>query len=64
MGEGDVEQVHDDLLMLQDLGAEYVLLDTKRSSPTASTSRHHQEAWRTLTVLAEQVIDIEGESVR
>ena len=34
-GQGSLEQVHRDLRMLEELGAEYVVLDTKLSSPTA-----------------------------
>ena len=63
-GEGTLDQVHGDLEALEDLGAEYVLLDTKRSSPTAGSARHHEEAWRTLTTLAERVLDLENETVR
>ena len=63
-GEGTIDQVHGDLKALQDLGAEYVLLDTKRNSPTAGSERHHEEAWRTLATLAEQVLDLERETVR
>ena len=63
-GEGTLDQVHGDLEALQALGAEYVLLDTKRNSPTAASPRHHEEAWRTLATLAEKVIDLDGETVR
>ncbi len=63
-GEGTLEQVRRDLRDLQSLGAEYVLLDTKRSSLTASSARHHEEAWHTLATLADQVIDLQGEAVR
>ena len=63
-GEGTIDQVHGDLEALEELGAEYVLLDTKRSSPTAGSARHHEEAWRMLTTLAEKVLDLENETVR
>ena len=63
-GEGTLEQVHGDLRELQGLGAEYVLLDTKRNSPTSATARHHEEAWSALTTLADQVVDLENETVR
>lgn len=63
-GEGTLDQIHRDLLELQSLGADYVLLDTKRSSLTAASPRHNEEAWRTLATLAEQVIDLEAETVR
>ena len=63
-GEGTLDQVRGDLEALQNLGAEYVILDTKRNSPTGASSRHHEEAWRTLTILAEKAIDLENETVR
>ena len=63
-GEGTLDQVRGDLEALEALGAEYVLLDTKRNSPTALTERHHEEAWRTLTILAEKAFDLENETVR
>jgi hypothetical protein len=64
MGEGTLDQVHRDLEALQELGAAYVLLDTKRNSSTALSSQHHEESWRTLAVLAEKAIDLEHETVR
>ncbi|MBI4640567.1 MAG: TIGR03619 family F420-dependent LLM class oxidoreductase [Candidatus Tectomicrobia bacterium] len=63
-GEGTLDQVRHDLEALQEMGAEEVLLDTKRNSPTASSSRHHEEAWRALTILVEKAIDLENETVR
>jgi probable F420-dependent oxidoreductase len=63
-GEGTLEQIHGDLKELEGLGVEYVLLDTKRNSVTAESSRHHEEAWSALTTLADQVIDLENESLR
>ena len=63
-GEGTIDQVHRDLEALQELGAEYVLLDTKRNSPTAGSASHHEEAWPTLTTLADRVLDLERETVR
>ena len=59
-----MDQVRGDLEALEAMGAEYVLLDTKRNSPTASSPRHHEEAWSTLTVLAEKALDLEDETVR
>ena len=64
LGEGTLDQVRRDLELLQELGAPYVLLDTKRNSPTALLSQHHEESWRTLTVLAEKAIDLDHETVR
>ena len=63
-GEGTLDQIRGDLEILQELGAEYVVLDTKRNSSTAASERHHEEAWRSLTVLAEKAIDLQNESVR
>jgi probable F420-dependent oxidoreductase len=64
MGEGTLDQIRRDLEALQTLGATYVLLDSKRNSPTALLAQHHEEAWRTLTLLAEKAIDLEHESIR
>ena len=64
MGEGTLDQVRRDLEALQELGASYVLFDTKRNSPTAWLNQHHDESWRTLTVLAEKAIDLDHETVR
>lgn len=64
MGEGTLDQVRRDFDALQELGASYVLLDTKRNSPTALSSQHHEESWRTLAILAEKAIDLEHETVR
>lgn len=63
-GEGTLDQVRRDLEGLQGLGAEYVLLDTKRNNPTGTSARHHEDAWRTLTTLAEKALDLEKETVR
>ncbi len=63
-GEGTLEQVRGDLKELEALGAEYVLLDTKRNSATAGSPRHYEEAWRTVATLVEQVVDLENETVR
>ena len=63
-GEGTLDQVLDDLKELQELGADYVVFDTKRNSPTALSPKHHEEAWRTLAIIAEKVVDLEKETVR
>ena len=63
-GEGSLDQIRSDLDILQELGAEYVVFDTKRNSSTANTTRHYEDAWHVLTVLAEKVIDLENETVR
>jgi probable F420-dependent oxidoreductase len=63
-GEGTLDQIRRDLDALQEMGAAYVLLDTKGNSPTADSPNHYQEAWRTLTILAEKVVDFAKETVR
>ena len=63
-GEGTLDQVRGDLEELQQMGAEYVLLDTKRSSPTENSPRHHDAAWRMVTTLAEKALDLDNESLR
>lgn len=63
-GEGTLEQVRRDFAELQDLGAEYIHLDTKRNNPDAHTSRHQDQAWRDLIILADEVFDLERETLR
>ncbi|MBM3223040.1 MAG: LLM class F420-dependent oxidoreductase [Candidatus Tectomicrobia bacterium] len=61
-GEGSLEQIHADLAALQDLGAQYVLLDTFYGDVEAT--RHPETAWRMLTTLAEQVVDLADGTLR
>ncbi len=61
-GEGTLDQVRADLGILQGLGAEYVLLDTYADDPEAT--RRPEVAWRMLTTLAEQVLDLPREGLR
>ena len=63
-GQGSLEQVHRDLRMLEELGAEYVVLDTKLSSPTAQSPLHHETAWPMLDTVAEKLLDVERGTVR
>ena len=63
-GEGTLDQIKRDFHELQELGAQYVHLDTKRNNPTAHTGRHHDEAWRDLIVLADEVFDLDRETLR
>ena len=63
-GEGSLEQVHRDLRMLEELGAEYVVLDTKLSSPTVRSPLHHETAWPMLETVAEKLLDVERGTVR
>ena len=61
-GEGSMDQVRRDLAALEALGARYVLLDTYLDDPEAT--RRHEPAWRTLTTLAEEALDLERRSLR
>jgi len=61
-GEGTLDQVRADLAALAALGAASVLLDTYTDDP--ETTRHHETAWRMLTTLAEQVVDLPRETLR
>ncbi|NQW17673.1 MAG: TIGR03619 family F420-dependent LLM class oxidoreductase [Chloroflexi bacterium] len=63
-GEGTLDQVRQDFQDLQEFGAEYIHLDTKRNSPTADSGRHHEDAWRDLTMLASQVFDLSSGTLR
>ena len=61
-GEGSMDQVRRDLEALQSLGARYVLLDTYLDDPEAT--RSHEPAWRTLTALADEALDLERQALR
>ena len=63
-GAGSLEQVHDDLRSLEELGADYVVLDTKLSSPTSTSPVHHETAWPMLATVAEKLVDVERGTVR
>ena len=58
-GEGSMDQVRRDL---EALGARYVLLDTYLDDPEAT--RRHEPAWRTLTALADEALDLEYQALR
>lgn len=62
MGEGTVDQMRRDLEALQNLGCTYVLLDTYFDDIEAT--RHPETAWRMLTVMAEQVLDLPQQALR
>jgi hypothetical protein len=51
-----------DLEALQEMGAEYVLLDSFYDDVEAT--RHPEVAWRQLTTLAEKVLDLPRETLR
>ena len=63
-GEGTLDQVKRDIYELRDLGATHIHLDTKRNSPTADSTRHRDEAFAALSLLAEKVFDLEAEALR
>ena len=61
-GAGTLAQVRGDLAALESLGADYVLLDTYLDEP--EDTRSHEGSWRTLATLAEEVLDLGGETLR
>ncbi|MEX2615636.1 MAG: TIGR03619 family F420-dependent LLM class oxidoreductase [Alphaproteobacteria bacterium] len=61
-GEGTVEQVLADMRALEALGCTHVLLDTYYDDIEAT--RDVEASWRMLAVMAEQVLDLAGETVR
>jgi probable F420-dependent oxidoreductase len=61
-GIGSLAQVQDDLGAFDNLGAEYVLLDTYMDIP--EDTRTHEPAWAMLTSVAESVLDLGAQSVR
>lgn len=61
-GEGTLEQVRADLQALQQLGAQYVLLDTFYGDVEAT--RHQETAWRMLAIMAEEVLDLAHAGLR
>ena len=61
-GEGTLDQVRADLAALQELGAQYVLLDTFYGDIDAV--RHHETSWRMLTTLAEKALDLAHATLR
>jgi alkanesulfonate monooxygenase SsuD/methylene tetrahydromethanopterin reductase-like flavin-dependent oxidoreductase (luciferase family) len=63
-GEGSLEQVHADLRQLEELDAQYVVFDTKLSSPTTRSPKHHEAAWPMLATVAEKLLDVERGNVR
>lgn len=61
-GEGSLDQIRGDLSELEEMGAEYVLLDTYMDDPEAT--RNHERAWSMLTTMAEKVLDLGLETLR
>ncbi|MCH8744979.1 MAG: TIGR03619 family F420-dependent LLM class oxidoreductase [Chloroflexi bacterium] len=62
LGEGNLEQVRRDLAGLEELGCDYVLLDTFYDDLEAV--KNNEAAWRLLAVMAEQVLDLKNQTVR
>ena len=61
-GEGTLDQIRRDFDGLAAMGAEYVLLDSY--APNPETARTPELAWKMLETLAEQIFDLDGESLR
>ena len=62
VGEGTLDQMRADLKVLQELDAQYVLLDTFYDDVEAT--RHPEAAWGMLATLAAKVLDLPHESLR
>ena len=62
VGEGSLDQIHRDLAELAAMGCAYVVLDTYADIP--EETRHNETAWRTYSVIAEKVLDLENQTVR
>ena len=62
IGEGTLDQVRADLDGLQEVGAQYVLLDTFHDDVEAT--RHPEAAWAMLMTVAEKALDLERETLR
>ena len=62
VGEGSLDQVRRDLAGLEELGCQYVLLDTFYDDIEAIM--HHETAWRMLAAIAENVLDLANQTVR
>ena len=61
-GEGSVDQIRRELEALARLGASHVLFDTYTDD--AEATRHHEAGWHMLTLLAERLLDLPGETLR
>ncbi|MYX94361.1 TIGR03619 family F420-dependent LLM class oxidoreductase [Streptomyces sp. SID486] len=62
LGQGSLEQLHEDLLLLDKLGARYVTLNTELGDQRLR--RPAEQDWELFEVLARTVIDTAGETVR
>ena len=61
-GEGTLDQIHRDMADLEQLGCDYVLLDTYLDDPEAV--KHSEPAFRMFGVMAEDVLDLANQTVR
>lgn len=61
-GEGTIDQVRSDLEGLASLGAEYVLLDTYDGNPESTNNPENH--WEMLSILSEQALDLERQTLR
>jgi len=61
-GIGSFSQVRDDLGAFDDLGADYLLLDTYMDEPEETLT--HEPAWAMLMQVAESLLDLEAEKLR
>ena len=61
-GEGSLGQIHEDLKKLEDLGCQYVLLDTYYDDVKAT--ENHEASWSMLSIFAEHIVDLRQEMVR
>lgn len=62
VGEGSLEQVRRDLAELEELGCQYVLLDTFYDDLEAV--KYNEAAWSVLAVMADKVLDLKNQTVR
>jgi probable F420-dependent oxidoreductase len=63
LGQGSLDQVRGDLELLDELGAEHVVFDWYIPG-NMETARDDARAWRMLSLLAEQAIDLQNERLR
>ncbi|MQG18377.1 MAG: TIGR03619 family F420-dependent LLM class oxidoreductase [SAR202 cluster bacterium] len=64
LGEGSINQIHEDLKFLDSIGAKYVIFDTKRYSKTSNLHTHHREAWRNFSMIVNKSLDLENQRIR
>ena len=62
VGEGSLDQIHQDMAELESLGCDYVLLDTYLDDPEAL--RKPEDAWKLYADMAEKVLDLGKQTVR